>query len=420
MGLSMQDRRKVVQQTYRRYQRADREKKSHILDEFVEVTGYNRAYAAMVLRQWGTTRWVVGPKGPVRLVAGRKKRPPRRIVRTYDEEVKKVLIHLWYLCDCMCGKRLVPAIRTLLPVFQRWGEIQVDTGVEEKLMSVSAATADRLLREQRKKLRTQRGRSYTRAAPWHLVQQIPIRTFDEWDRNLLGQVQSDLVGHDGGLYRGQFAFTCTVVELCVGWTELRPLPNKARVWVKQAMDEIKHQVPFEIIALGTDTGSEFVNNHLFAWCSECGIQFSRTRPYRKNDNCFVEEKNNSVVRRTVGYLRYDTEQELELLRSIYQRQTLLCNYFYPWMKLVGKTRRGSRVYRRYDTPRTPYQRLMEREDVPKKTKQELTRIFNQTNPALLKRELTDLQQKLFKLASSKPLPKIRPRGKELVIHGGPS
>ena len=189
---------------------------------------------------------------------------------------------------------------------------------------------------------------------------------------------------------------------------------------EQAMDEINQQVPFDILALGTDTGSEFVNNHLFSWCKESGIDFSRTRPYRKNDNCFVEEKNNSVVRRTVGYLRYDTEEELELLRAIYQRQTLLCNYFYPSMKLIKKSRRGSRVYRPHDTPQTPYHRLLKREEVPAKTKQQLTRIFNRTNPALLKRELTDLQQKLFNLASSKPPPQARPRGKELVIRGSPS
>jgi hypothetical protein len=415
----MQERRKVIEQTYKRYQKADRVKKSRILDEFVEITGYNRAYAAMVLRQWGTTHWVVGPKGPLRLVAGQKKRRRRRGIRTYDEAVKKELIHLWYLCDCMCGKRLVPAIHTLLPVFQRWGEIQVQAEVQEKLMSISAATADRLLVQERKRIQTRRGKTHTRSAPWHLTQQIPLRTFDEWDRSVLGQVQADLVGHDGGVNLGQFAFTCTVTELCVGWTELRPLQNKARVWVTQAMDEINQQVPFHIIALGTDTGSEFVNNHLFAWSKRCGIRFTRTRPYRKNDNCFVEEKNNSVVRRTVGYLRYDREEELVLLQAIYQRQTLLCNYFYPSMKLIKKTRHGSRVYRQYDTPQTPYQRLLTRKEVPKKTKEQLTRIFNQTNPAMLKRELTDLQDKLFKLASSKPAPNVRSRGKELVIRGSP-
>jgi hypothetical protein len=315
----------------------------------------------------------------------------------------------------MCGKRLIPALRSLLPVFLRWGEIQLDGVVQDKLRTLSPATADRLLREERKRLRLKRGHSHTRPAASSLVQQIPLRTFDEWDRSLLGQVQADLVGHDGGVTYGQFAFTCTVTELCVGWTELRPLPNKARVWVKQALSEIRSYLPFPITALSTDTGSEFINSHLHAWCQECGIQFTRARPYRKNDNCFVEEKNNSLVRRSVGYQRYDTEEELALLREIYQRQTLLSNYFYPCMKLVGKSRRGSRVYRRYDTPRTPYQRLLERPEVSDGTKQELTRIFNQLNPALLKRELTELQQQLFQLAASKPPPHGHARGKEFVI-----
>jgi hypothetical protein len=174
--------------------------------------------------------------------------------------------------------------------------------------------------------------------------------------------------------------------------------------------------PFPVLALGTDTGSEFINHHLFAWCQSCHINFSRTRPYRKNDNCFVEEKNNSLVRRTVGYLRYDTPEELALLQAIYQRQTLLSNYyFYPWMKLVGKSRRGARVYRRYDTPRTPCQRLLERADVPTQVKKTLERTFETLNPAALKRELTELQNRLYDIASAKPLPTIHPRGKELVI-----
>jgi hypothetical protein len=315
----------------------------------------------------------------------------------------------------MCGKRLVPAIRALLPVYQRWGELTVQPAVRQKLLSLSAATADRLLRDERTKLRTVRGRSHTHPAASSLLRQIPLRTFDEWDRSLLGQVQADLVGHDGGLNRGDFAFTCTVTELCVGWSELRPVANKARVGVQKALEDMRASFPFAIVALGTDTGSEFINNHLFAWCKSCHISFSRTRPYRKNDNCFVEEKNNSLVRRTVGYLRYDTPEELALLQAIYQLQTSLSNYFYPWMKLVGKSRRGARVYRRYDTPQTPCQRLLERADVPTQVKQQLERTFERLNPAALKRELTELQNRLYDLASAKPLPAIHPRGKELVI-----
>jgi hypothetical protein len=313
----MSERRTVIQLTYRRYQKAVRKKKTQILEEFVALTGYKRVYAALVLRQWRTERWVVDPQGSLRLVAGARRPKRRPGKRRCDQRVRKALIQLWYLCDCMCGKRLIPALRSLLPVFLRWGEIQLDGVVQDKLRTLSPATADRLLREERKRLRLKRGHSHTRPAASSLVQQIP--------------------------------------------------------------------------------------------------QFTRARPYRKNDNCFVEEKNNSLVRRSVGYQRYDTEEELALLREIYQRQTLLSNYFYPCMKLVGKSRRGSRVYRRYDTPRTPYQRLLERPEVSDGTKQELTRIFNQLNPALLKRELTELQQQLFQLAASKPPPHGHARGKEFVI-----
>lgn len=412
----MPERRAVVEQTFRRYQKADRRHKGQILDEFIQLTGYSRAYAALVLRQWGSTVWQVGPRGPLRLVAGMPPRARKPAPRIYGEAVRQALIRLWYLCDCMCGKRLVAAIRALLPIYQRWGEIKLSAKVQQKLMSLSAATADRMLHEERSKLRYDRGRSHTRPALGSLLHQIPIRTFDEWDRSVLGQVQADLVGHDGGASHGDFAFTCTVTELSVGWSALRPLTNKARVWVRKALDEIRQELPFRIIALGTDTGSEFINNHLAHWCSQLQITFTRTRPYRKNDNCFVEQKNNSLVRRTVGYLRYDSPQELALLQQIYQRQTLLSNYFYPWMKLEGKTRRGARVYRHYDTPRTPCQRLLERSDVPSEVKQRLRQTFDSLNPAALKRELTQLQNRLYQLASRKAPPRIKPRGMELVIH----
>ncbi len=411
----MPDRRTLVLRNFRRYQKAGRRRKGRILDEFVEETLYARAYAALVLRTWGSERWSVGPRGPLRFIAGAPRPPRRSAPRLYGEAVKKVLIRLWYLCDCMCGKRLVPAIRALLPVYELWGELRLGPTVRQKLLRLSPATADRLLREERRRATSIGGRTHTRRAPSQLLRQIPLRTFDEWDRTLLGQVQADLVGHDGGHSQGDFAFSCTVIELSVGWTEVRVLANRARVWVRQALDDIRSQVPFAIVALGTDTGAEFINEHLLAWAQQRNITFTRARPYRKNDNCFVEEKNNSLVRRTVGYLRYDTEEERELLKAIYQRQTLLANYYYPCMKLVGKSRRGARVYRRYDTPHTPCQRLMERSDLPAEIKQRLQRTFEQHNPAQLKRELSELQNRLYALASNKPAPPPQGYGKRLEI-----
>jgi hypothetical protein len=416
----MNERRAVVQQTFRRYQKADRWRKGRILDEFVQLTGYSRAYAALVLRKWETMHWRVGPRGPLRLVAGVPRRARSPAPRIYGEAERKALIHVWYLCDCMCAKRLVPALRTLVPVYERWGELRVAPSVREKLLRLSAATADRLLREERRKIRVGRGRTHTRAAASSLLGQIPLRTFDEWDRGILGQVQADLVGHDGGLNQGEFAFTCTVTELSVGWSELRPVANKARVRVAKALEEIRGSLPFAIVALGTDTGSEFINGHLYAWCQVQHINFSRTRPYRKNDNCFVEEKNNSLVRHTVGYLRYDTAEELRLLKAIYERQTLLSNYFYPWMKLVSKTRRGARVYRRHDIPRTPFQRLLERPDVPEETKRRLRDTFDSLNPGELRRQLTQLQDHLYRMASSKPAPKLHPKGVGIAVRPDPA
>jgi hypothetical protein len=160
----MSERRTVIQLTYRRYQKAVRKKKTQILEEFVALTGYKRVYAALVLRQWRTERWVVDPQGSLRLVAGARRPKRRPGKRRCDQRVRKALIQLWYLCDCMCGKRLIPALRSLLPVFLRWGEIQLDGVVQDKLRTLSPATADRLLREERKRLRLKRGHSHTRPA----------------------------------------------------------------------------------------------------------------------------------------------------------------------------------------------------------------------------------------------------------------
>ena len=416
MRLTMSERSAVIRRTYQRYQRAGRSEKSKILDEFVLLSGYSRAYAALVLRSWGRTVEGKRSHGPLRFVAGCPPRPGRGAPRIYGPEVLTVLERLWMLCDCMCGKLLASAIRTLLPVYQKWGEIKVDDEVREKLLTISPATIDRLLSPTRRRMFAPTANSHTRPGPDALRNRIPVRTFEEWDRSIIGQMQADLVGHDGGISYGEFAFTCTLTDIATGWTELRVLRNKARKWVAIALDQMRESLPFPMLSLGTDCGSEFINDHLYSWCTAHQIAMSHTRPYRKNDNCYVEQKNGAVVRRAAAHLRYDTEAERALLGAIYQRQSVLTNYFYPTMVLESKTRRGSKTHRNYSQPKTPAQRLLDSGSLGETQQQRLRSVFTQTNPAELKRQVVDLQQQLFSMASSKPPPRVKIPGRRIEIH----
>jgi hypothetical protein len=230
-----------------------------------------------------------------------------------------------------------------------------------------------------------------------------VRTFDGWDEGRPGMAEIDLVGHEGGVSRGEFAFTLNLTDVCTGWTEPRAMKNKAQKWTVQALDEIKAVLPFELCGVHSDNGSEFLNAHLVRYCDRCNIVFTRSRPYRKNDNCFVEQKNNDVVRRYVGYQRYEGEQQVALLNELYGLVRLFVNYFQPSAKLIHKSREGSKVRKVYDEPQTPCARVLSSEHVPEAAKQRLRQEFESLNPAQLQREIRALQMRLFGLASKQSL-----------------
>lgn len=397
MGLNMGERKAVTNQLAARYRKASKKKKGEMLDQFVALTGYNRKYAIWILNNWGKKRYYKIEGQLVQAVVGRPKKPKRRRrPRTYDRSVFTALRKVWYIFDCPCGKRLVPVLRTMLPILYKFEEMDFDEGIHRKLQRISAATADRFLRREKRKLRI-KGYSHTKAGN-SLMHQIPIRTFDEWDVKEPGSVQVDLVGHDGGNWRGEFAFSLDLTDVATGWTEPRALRNKARKWTLEALEDAQRRAPFDLLAIGTDNDNVFFCDHLIRYCSDNNIRFTRTRPYRKNDNCFVEEKNNSVIRRHAGYLRYDTEQQLELLREIYDNVRLFVNFFQPSMKLIKKTREGSKLRKSYDTAQTPYQRMIGSESVSEVVKYKLKSEFDRLNPAELHRRIRSLQEKLFKVS----------------------
>ena len=398
MGLTMSEKKALTRQMAARYRRSAKKKKGKILDEFIAGTKYTRKYASWILRNWGKRKIVRLDGDLVELVVGRprkKQRKPRE--RVYDEEVFEALKKVWAIFDCICGKRLVAVLRTMLPILEKFGEIDFSQEVRSKLEHISAATVDRMLAKEKQKLRI-KGRGHTKPGTL-LKHQIPIRTFSGWDECKPGFVEIDLVGHEGGVAQGEFAFTLNLTDIQSGWTEPRAIKNKAQKWTFEALMHIKQRIPFALLGIDSDNGGEFINYHLYEYCTKNNIAFTRSRAYRKNDNCFVEQKNNSVVRRYAGYLRYDTQQQLNILNEIYDQVRLMVNFFHPSMKLLSKSRNGAKTTRHYDEPKTPHQRLMSSTDIPQPVKDSLTAQFDQLNPAEINRQMVRLQEKLITLTA---------------------
>ena len=396
MRLTMKERQALVRVTAERYQRADKKEKGKILHEFIESTGYTRCYGSYLLSRHGRARRVDSKTTLIGDVSKkvRKKREP-----VYGPEVTRVLKVVWMNLDFLCGKRLKAALAETVSVLERWNEIDVTTETKGKLERISAATIDRLLAPERKRLEL-KSRSGTKPGTL-LKHQVEIRTFAQWDESKPGFVEVDLVSHGGGDERGDFCQTLCVTDVSSGWTETQAVKNKAQVWVFEALREIQQRLPFKLLGIDSDNGSEFINAHLIAYCRQQGITFTRSRPYRKNDNCFVEEKNYTVVRRAVGYMRHDTPAELQILNRLYFYLRLRTNYFLPSMKLASKQRFGSKVVKHYYKPETPCRRLLQSTTLSTRGKLKLKSQYRVLNPAQLTREIARLQHALLRAVQKK-------------------
>jgi hypothetical protein len=395
MGLTMREKRSVAALKAAGYRQARKQEKTKRLDELVELTHYTRRHARRLLSQHGKKVWV---KRQTKVVGDVNQRSQRVRARIYDDEVLAVLIKLWKMMDYICGKRLQPALAEIVTVLERHNELSCARHTRAKLLKISAATIDRLLRPERRKYEL---RSRSRTRPGTLLKhQIPIRTFSDWDEQRPGFAEIDLVGHDGGLAVGDYCQTLDLTDIATTWTETAGVKNKAQVWVFAALKKLRENLPFPLLGIDSDNGSEFINRQLEEYCRDQKLTFTRSRPYRKNDNCFVEQKNYSIVRRAVGYGRFDTDQQLQLLNELYSQLRLYTNFFLPTMKLQSKERVGSRVKKKYDQAQTPYQRVLASRQVTKADKQQLRAKYASLNPAALKRKLDRLQQRLLQNASS--------------------
>jgi hypothetical protein len=378
--MTQRSRRELLESLQPRYLKAKKAEKQRMLDEFTATTGFHRKYALRLLRH-GYEHRKGKPKG-------------RRAV--YSGEVVTVLEQIWEVYGRICSKRLHPYLPEGLKVLERCGEIQLIAETKDLLLSISSASMDRCLRPVRVKS-PRHGLSTTKPGSL-LLKAIPVRTFADWKEDQPGFMEIDLVAHCGQTVEGQFLNTLNCTDLCTGWTEPLALRRHSQEAVRDALQFMRQDLPFPLRGIDSDNGGEFINDLLYRYCLNDRITFTRSRPYKKNDQAHVEQKNWSVVRHTIGYDRLETEEEFVLLHSIYSDLRLYINFFQPVLKLIAKERIGSKVIRRYDQARTPYQRILERQEIALAAKARLTHLYVQLNPVILRTSIDQKVAKLWKIS----------------------
>ena len=401
----MAERKVVTQAAAMRYERASKRGKTRILDELCANTGWHRNHARKALKA------ALAPT----VVTMRRPRPV-----TYGPEVIAALTVCWTVLDMPAGKRLAPMLAELVAVLRHFRELVISDETAALLVAMSAATIDRRLADERARCKV-KGRVGTKPGSL-LKSQIAVRTWADWDDAVPGFVEIDTVFHDGGNRGGGHAFTLTVTDIATGWTESRSMPDRTAKHILAALNNIAAAMPFPILGVDSDNGSEFINDDLLRWCQKRKITFTRSRPGNKNDGCHVEQKNWAVIRTVVGYYRYDTASELLLLNEIWQLQSQLTNYFHPQQKLVSKVRAGAKVSRKHDTAATPFHRAIDHPSMTVDRIVALKRTYSLINPAATQRQIQALTAQLFTLVTSKatddvsaPITK-RARSREATKH----
>lgn len=367
-----------------RYAEARRTEKGRILTEFAEVTGYHRKHAARLLR--GGDR------------SNRSRPRPER--RLYDDAVREALIVLWEASDRICGKRLKPLIPMLIAAMERHGHLALDPQVRGRLETVSAATIDRLLGPVRKQAA---GHGRRRTAPSPAIRRaVPIRTYADWDNPPPGFFEADLVSHSGPMTSGSFAQTLVLTDIASGWTECAPLLFREQQLLTEVLTVLRDVTPLPVLGFDTDNDTVFINETVKSWCDASGVEFTRARPYRKNDQAHIEQKNGAVVRRMVGYRRFEGLEAAEALARLYKPMRLFVNYFQPSFRLAEKRRDGAMIRKRYHPPLTPHQRLVADPRTPQPVKDALDAEHAMLDPVRLLRDIRSAQQALIEIADKAP------------------
>lgn len=382
--VSMATKKEIIKEHKKRYIKASKKEKGQILSDVCNTTGLSRDRATRLLN--GSA---IAKKANIK---GSKR--GRKTIYTY--EVLTALRVIWALMDFACGKRMAAGINNFLDALERHGELNYEADIVDKLKKISPATIDRLLKKD-KANNCLKGKSTTKPGTL-LKQDIQIRLGNEWDENKPGFVEIDLVAHCGGTTAGEYVNTLDVTDICTGWTETRAVINKASKHVFEALMFIELQAPYDYLGIDSDNGKEFINQHLYRYCKENKICFTRSRPHRSNDNCHVEQKNWMVVRRNLGYDRFEGQNSVDLMNEYYQCLRLYSNFFLPQTKLLKKERKDAKVKKIYDNYATPYQRMLMSKHISKEVKANLTKTYLSLNPLKLKQEMSTIQDKLFDIA----------------------
>lgn len=378
--LTMGQRIAVTVAVRKRYRRATKKVKSQILSEFVETTGYNRSYARLVL-------------GSLKKVGRKPHYPPRN--RRYDLKVFYGLRKVWLVNDCICSQRLKPQIGETIRKLEQFKEYHFTKIIKQKLATIGSATIDRVLKATKKGYQLKQGRSTTKPGTL-LRSSVMVRTFADWtdEEKKPGFFETDLVAFCGESVKGEYINGLNLTDVFLGWILLEVVMGKGQFRVHTAIDTARSRLPYPMLGLDPDNGTEFINWLLKRYCEVNHIAFTRIRPNRKNDNCYVEQKNYTVLRRFLGYARYDTESQLAILQQLVKLIEVYANFFQPVMKLKTKQRLGSKVKKQYDTAKTPYHRLLESSILSETQKQQICEYYETLNPAAILRAIRKLQTKL--------------------------
>jgi hypothetical protein len=378
--MSLKARKELIFSVRLNYQKSNWKEKSKILNAFIGATGYQRKYAISLLN-------ITDINQPDKI--------PHKKTRKYNQAVQEILLIAWHAANGICGKRLVPFLPELITVLERHGHLTLSSDMRRRLFSISAATVDRLLKTERSK----QGKGISTTKPGSLLKkQIKVRTFADWDNVIPGFLEGDLVAHCGDGVDGSFLNTLVLTDIASGWTEFLPLLCKSSANVITGMNIVLEILPFPLLGIDTDNGSEFINYELLNFCRENKITFTRSRAYKKNDQAHVEEKNGSIVRRVIGYDRYEGTASWHALADLYAILRLYVNYFQPSLKLLSKKRDGSKVTKKYDKAQTPCQRLLNSENVAEAVKIKLRKEYENLDPINLLERLNKCQDTFWRYA----------------------
>ncbi len=374
-------KKELLDEVKPRYLKSSKKEKGQILDEFCFNANYHRKYAINILQAKCDYHRVKRE--------GRKKRK-----KIYESATLAVVIKIWEWLEYPCGQRLQPVLFSTAEALERFGEINLNDTIRNDLKTISPKTLDRRLKKERQLRRLDRNRGTTRHGSL-LKSSVPIR-ITNWDTGQVGFMEMDTVDHNGGDPSGERIYSLDMTEIYSGWSEQTAVMGKSETGIVEAVDLVKAAIPFNVLGFDSDTGSEFVNWHMVRYCDRNKIFFTRSRPDRKNDNAYVEQKNNTHIRQWLGYGRYDTMEQLKRVNNLYRNELrLFNNFFRPVMKIKSKEKINNSVCRKkYDTAKTPYQRLMDCPQISKAKKKEMQAVYLSLNPADLKRKI---DQKIKKI-----------------------